>query len=174
MSCLLKEGNGYTYAILGFKREELLYDIKNCSYIEGSIMETDNDHARHMVQDVGEEGNVDRVTRILDLAVAQCKELLYPYTKHEVHRHELDDKFKEQSVYGIVLNVPNGFSQTTLNYLKELIHEYLVCRAVAEWMRITNHGKYETWVGKADDAKSELRGCLQSRLKRTRIRTHPF
>lgn len=172
MSCLLQEEEGSVYAVLGFLRDQLLYDIKNASYIEGSVMETENHHNRHMVQDVGEEGNVDRVTRILDLTIAQCREMLYPYTKHDIKRFALDDKFKEQKMYGIVLSVPKDFSQTTLNLLEQLIHELLVCKAVAEWMRLTNPAKAASWTEKADDTASEIRTSLNSRISRTRIRQH--
>lgn len=160
--------------MLSFKRDQLLYDIENYAYIEGHVMESDNTHQRHMVQDVGEEGNVDRVTRVLDLAVAKCRELLYPYIKHEIHRPELDDTLKRVPVYGMVLSVPQNFSQTTLNYLERLIHEYLVCVSVADWMSITNPAKAETWAVKAAEAESELRGCLNSRIARVRRRCHPF
>ena len=79
MSCFFEEENGIKLAVLIFRRDQLLYDIKNISYIEGSVLPQDTEaHNRHMVQDVGEEGNVDRVSRILDLCHAQAKELLYP------------------------------------------------------------------------------------------------
>lgn len=174
MSCFLEEDNGKTFAILGFSREQLLYDIKNYSYIEGHVMETENTHQRHTVQDVGEEGNVDRVTRVLDLTVAKCKDMLYPYTKHEIHRHFLHDKLKDTPVYGIVLSVPKRFSQTTLNLLEKLIHEYLVYKSVSDWMSITNPARTETWERKAQEAESEIRTCLNTRLSRVRIRCHPF
>ena len=134
MSCYLDEQNGTVEAVLSFKRDQLLYDIANYAYIEGHVMETENTHQQHTVQDVGEEGNVDRVTRVLDLNVAKCREMLYPFIKHEIHRHELDDTLKETPAYGMVLKVPQGFSQTTLNLLGRLIHEYLVCKSVADWM----------------------------------------
>lgn len=47
---------------LTFKRSELLYDVENCSFVEGDIMETENEHARHQVFDIGQSGNVNRVT----------------------------------------------------------------------------------------------------------------
>ena len=34
--------------ILVFKRKELLYDAENCSFVEGDIMKTDNEHARQV------------------------------------------------------------------------------------------------------------------------------
>ena len=174
MSCFLEESQGSLFAVLKFQRSQLLYDVKNYAYIEGSVMETDNNHNRHMVQDVGEEGNVDRVTRVLSLTVAKCKELLYPYTKHNIHRAVLDDKLREPGVYGIVLQVPTDFSQTTLNLLEKLVHEYLVCEAVADWMSITNPAKMETWKSKAEDDVSEIRVNINTRISRTRRRMHPF
>lgn len=174
MSCYLDEQGGTVEAVLSFKRDQLLYDIANYAYIEGHVMETDNTHQRHTVQDVGEDGNVDRVTRVLDLNVAKCREMLYPLIKHEIHRHELDDMLKETPAYGMVLNLPHGFSQTTLNLLERLIHEYLVCKSVADWMSITNPAKAPTWETKAQDAESEIRTCLHARIARVRRRCHPF
>lgn len=174
MSCYLDEKNGTVEAVLSFKRDQLLHDIRNYAYIEGHVMETGNTHQQHMVQDVGEEGNVDRVTRVLDLNVAKCREMLYPFIKHEIHRHKLDDTLKETPVYGMVLKVPQDFSQTTLNLLERLVHEFLVCKSVADWMSITNPGKAQTWEVKAEEAQRGIRSGLLSRLRRVRRRTHPF
>ena len=162
---------------LVFHREQLLYDIKNYAYIEGHVWGEDSPeirHAQHTLVEIGEEGNVDRMTRVLDLTMAKCRETLYPYTKHDIHRPELDDKLKEVPTYGIVLSVPTQFSQTTLNLLGKLIHEYLVCECVADWMSITNPAKQQTWKEKAEDAISEVRSCLLTRMARVRRRSHPF
>lgn len=175
MSCALEDEEDGRVGVLTFSRAQLLYDIRNYSYIEGSVMATDTaPHNRHMVQDVGEGGNVDRVTRVLDLAVAKCKEQLYPYTKHEISHPVLNDKLREPGVYGIVLKLPKDYSQTTLNLLEKLIHEYLVCESVADWMSITNPAKAETWAAKAQDAIREVRLNMNGRLARTRRRLHPF
>lgn len=174
MSCFLEEKDGRLNAVLIFKRDQLLYDIKNYAFIEGSIMDTESNHNRHTVQDVGEEGNVDRVTRVLNLTVCKCRELLYPYTKKEMHRTELNDNLREPPVYGIVLSVPTDFSQTTLYLLENLIHEYLVCKAVADWLSITNTAKAQVWEAKAEDAESEIRINLHNRIAKPRRRMHPF
>ena len=174
MSCFLEEKDGTLNAVLVFKRDQLLYDIKNYAYIEGSVMDTESNHKRHMVQDVGEEGNVDRVARVLNLTVSKCRELLYPYTKNDLHRTELNDTLREPKDYGIVLSVPADFSQTTLYLLENLIHEYLVCKAVSDWLSITNTEKAQVWETKAEDAQSEIRANLHARITRTRRRLHPF
>ena len=75
-----------------FKREDLLYDIRNNAYVEGDVMQEKTEHERHQVQDIGEDGNIDRVTRVLDLAHAECEEALFPYTKENVEQEsEMDD-----------------------------------------------------------------------------------
>ncbi len=172
--CIPEDKNGTQRAVISFMREQLLYDIRNYAFIEGSVMETDSQHNRHMVQDVGEAGNVDRVTRVLNLAMSKCKELLYPYTKNDLQRAELNDKLREPEVYGIVLTVPKDFSQTTLHLLKNLIHEYLVCTAVADWLSITNTEKAQVWKLKAEEAQSEIRINLHNRITKARRRMHPF
>lgn len=165
---------GKRLVVIILKREQLLYDIENYCYIEGDIMAEDTQHQRHMVQDVGQEGNVDRVTRVLDLAHTAVIERMYPFSQQEIHHPVIDDKLRAKPVYGIFLNVPDTFSQTTLNYLGRLVHELLVCTAVADWMSITNPAKTETWKLKAEEALSEVRGCINARMGRTRRRCHPF
>lgn len=168
------DSKGNIEVVLGFGRKELLYDIRNYAYIEGHVMQTDNVHQEHMVQDVGEEGNIDRENRILDLAVSQCKEMLYPYTKNSISRHALHDELKEQDSYGIVLRLPADFSQTTVNLLERLIHEYIVDYAVADWMSITNPQKEETWAVKAADMEERIRTALVSRTGRIRRKPSVF
>ena len=174
MNCFLDDSDGNVKAVLTYKRTQLQYDIENYAYIEGSIMQAPSAHNRHIVQDVGDKGNVDRITRVLDLAVDKCKEMLYPYTKHEIHRTEIDNNLKEVPVYGIVLSVPKTFSQTSLNLLSKLIHEYMVCEGVADWMSITNPEKAETWKSKSQEAIREVKIVLARRTQRIRRKTHPF
>lgn len=68
---------------LTFKRSELIYDAENYSFVEGDIMKTDDAHARHQVFDIGQKGNIDRVTRVLNLAHAECVEMLFPIQKRK-------------------------------------------------------------------------------------------
>ena len=157
---------------LVFRREQLLYDVKNYAYVESHVMAAETEHGKHMVADVGEEGNVDRVTRVLDLGVSMCREMLYPWAKRDIDKTELDDMLKERTEYRIEMSVPGTLSQTTLTLIEGLVHEYLVCRGVADWMSITNAQKADTWLAKAADAESEIRTTVHSRMKRTRIRQH--
>lgn len=186
MGCFLErdEQKGTVQAVLSFSRVELLYDIENIAFIEGERLRsmrgeglTVNDelvHNVHILQDIGQKGNVDRVTRVLDITMAKCREMLYQFTKHAIHRPALDNKLKEQEVYGIVLSVPEDFSQTTLNLLERTIHEYLVCTSVADWMSMTYPEKAEIWAIKAASAERDITTLINTRTSKMRRRVHPF
>lgn len=156
------------------RREELLYDIRNYCYVEGHIMADGQDEVRHTVQDVGETGNVDRVTRMLDLVHADVVERLYPFTVQELRNPVVDNCLHGRAVYGIVLNVPVEFAQSTLNLLGRLVHELMVCLTVADWMSITNPPKEETWKRKAEGLLERIGQVRSSRKGRLRIRGHWF
>ena len=160
------------------KRAELLYDAENYAYVEGDIMKSDNEHATHQVFDIGQDGNIDRVTRVLNLAHAECVEMLYPYTKKEVPNEQkpLDDILVAPEEYVIDLLLPDGdgFSITTVRLLEHLIHEYLVYRVLADWMSITNPGSQKNWEDKLANIKSRIQSALMSRRGRLRRKLTPF
>jgi len=163
---------------LTFLREQLLYDIKNLAYVEGDVLPDDAQHSKHQVQDIGEEGNVDRVTRMLDLALSRCREHLYPYTKVPVESGEtLDDVLDETEVYTIDMLVPDDFSSTTITYLEQLIHNLLVYYVLADWMSIANVANTKSaanWAAKAQDVEDEVKGVLNARTGRVRKFQSPF
>jgi hypothetical protein len=162
--------------ILVFKRKELLYDAENCSFVEGDIMKTDNEHARHQVFDIAQKGNIDRVTRVLNTAHAECVEMLYPYTKEEMldGQEALDDVLRQPETYEIRLTLPKTFSLTTLRMLKELIHEYLVCRVLADWMSITNPASEAKWEKKFAMLRNKIQTALMSRTRKIKRKLKPF
>lgn len=163
-------------AKLVFRRAELLYDVENYSFVEGDIMQEDDEHAKHQVIDIGQEGNVDRVTRVLNLAHSECVEMLYPYTKTEIpdEQEALDDVLAIPEEYTIELTLPVSFSLSTLKLLKHLIHEYLVCQVLSDWMSITNPKSQANWEGKKNTLKTKIQTSLVSRSGKVRRKLKPF
>lgn len=193
-----------------FKRSELLYDIKNYAYVEGDVMQVKTEHDRHQVQDIGETGNIDRVTKVLDLAYAESVEALFPYSKQEVEQetemdnmptvvydeepaeggsdgvktptHE-DDKAEGKTEgeanaktqdYEIQLLVPDAYSKTTVTLLVRYIHEYMVCRVMADWMSITNPTSAPKWKEKEQEMLESMKEAVNFRTKRVRRTQTPF
>ena len=167
---------GHKEVTLTFRRGELVYDAGNYSFVEADIMPEGDECRRHQVFDIGQDGNVDRVTRVLNTAHAECVEMLYPYTKEEIPEGQevLDDVLKEPEIYEIRLSLPETFSLTTLRLLEELIHEYLVCRVLADWMSITNPESEANWQRKFTTLREKIRTALVSRTKMIRRKLSPF
>ena len=161
---------------LVFDRAELVYDAENYSFVEGDIMKTDDEHVRHQVFDIGQSGNIDRVTRVLNLAHTECVEMLFPYTKQELPDEAvaLDNELAAPEAYGIEMRLPIGFSMTTVQLLKNLIHEYMVCRVVADWMSITNPSSRANWEEKFMTMKKKIQTCVMSRNGKVKRKLKPF
>lgn len=161
---------------LTFKRAELLYDAENYSFVEGDIMKADDEHGRHQVFDITQSGNIDRVTRVLNLAHAECVEMLYPYTKEKIPEGQepINDILVEPEEYKIILTLPADFSISTVKLLAEMIHEYLVCRVLSDWMSITNPASQANWEEKMARIKNKIQTCLMSRVGKVRRKLKPF
>jgi len=142
---------------LVFKRDQLVYDIANMAYVESHVMAEEEEHGRHVLADVAEAGNVDRVTRVLDLAHAAAVEMLYPLTRGEVWCGEsVSDELTEAASYCIELWLPEGFSRTTVGLLEKLVHEYMTARALADWLSVTKPEASANWAAKAEEAAREI------------------
>lgn len=176
IECTENKDKAYIVAVLLFRRKELFYDIANMAFVEGHVMVEVDDEVRHTLQDIVEEGNRDRVERILDKAHAVITEALYPYTMRQVCLDHLDNRRQYRPVFGIRLVIPKDFSQTTLNLMERLVHEYLVCDVLQDWLSITNPSKAEIWMMKRDEAHAALRRCVNNRRgpDRSRIKPHLF
>ena len=163
---------------LFFKRKALLYDISNIAFVEGDILPEGEEHERHQVSDICQDGNIDRVTRVMDLVVAHARELLFPYSKVEVDENEeQEDSLNETEMYLIELRVPDDFSKTTVTYLEKLIHDYIVYKVLEDWLIITNLKNPKSganWAAKALDLESEIECALSMRIHRVRRTLSPF
>lgn len=156
---------------LVFHREQLLYDIKNYAYIEGHVWGEENQHAQHTLMEIGEEGNVDRVNRILGVVHASAVEMLYPYTNEEPIEDEIIcDQMWTPADYKIRMNVPVTMSRTTLHLLNKLIHEFMVARVIYDWLSITHPEASRNWYDKAAEAVEEINSIKNYR---TGVLTRP-
>ena len=135
----------------------------------------DGEPIRAPVIDVGQDGNIDRVRRVLDLAFAEVVEALFPYTKLDVIEGErLNDDLLEREGYDIDLCVPLGFSRTTLSLLENLIHEYAVCCVLSDWLSMTNIAAHEKWELRKQSVLLSIRDNLGGRVGKRRRKPSVF
>lgn len=160
---------------VGLRRDELLYDIRNVAWVEGDVLPTQDEHQRHQVQDIGEDGNVDRVTRTLDLAYSECVEMLFPYTKRPIEGEVgVDNSLDAREIYLIELSLPASYSVTTVTLVRKLCHEYMVARVLADWLGITNPQAAAKWAAKAEATEKEIDKVKNLRTKAFTRKTHPW
>lgn len=159
---------------LKFLRDQLLYDIKNYAYVEGDVMGEEKQHAQHVLVEIGEEGNVDRVSRILAVVHTAVIEMLYPWTKQETIEEEIDNCLCAPDEYVVELHVPDSVSRTTMHLLSRLIHEYMVYRVLADWLSITNPDAAVNWAAKADATEGEITKAKTTHKGVFTRKTHPW
>ena len=160
---------------LTFWRTELVYDCENYSFVEADIMKEEEQHAKHQVFDIAQDGNVDRVTRVLNLCFAHCVELCYPFSKETVvDGMATDDKLVAHEKYVLTLRVPDDFSSTTVKYLTKLIHELMVDYVMQDWMSITKPASKATWQEKIDAIEGKVSTTLKGRMGPVRRPLRPF
>lgn len=156
-------------------RSELLYDIGNYAYVEGDVMHAPSEKVRAIVIDITQEGNIDRVNRILNLAYDELVEIMFPYTKEVCEDEELrDDILTEPSEYVISLLLPVLYSKTSVNLLSKLCHEYMVCRVLSDWLNITKHDAWQSWQIRLADISAQIRTRLNARRGAIRRTQSPF
>jgi hypothetical protein len=160
---------------LTFKRDEVLDDVKNYAFVEADIMQAEDEHQKHQVFDIGEDGNVDRVTRVMSLAVAEVTDMLYPFSvTHDVDDGEYVDDLTETAVYDITMRLPKEFSYDTVRLLEQLIHEYLICRIMEDWLSITKPSSQANWRAKLEDIEAKIHRALLWRKRPLRRKMSPF
>lgn len=145
--------------VLRFRRENLDYSIGNMAYVESHVMSEEAECRKHVVADILDEGNRDRVTRILGVIHAGVIEMLYPFTKIGAVEEEIVDDIWEPEEYLIEVHVPETFSRTSLHYLSRLIHEYMVYRVLSDWLSIAgdpNSASWRMWIEKASEIEGEI------------------
>lgn len=120
--------------------------------------------------------NEEMLERILNTAYAVCVEMLYPYTKEEIPKGQvdLDDILHAPEEYVINLCLPDSFSLSTVNLLNKLIHEYLIYSVLSHWMSIANPSSVENWEVKRQAVKRKIQTCLMSRRVPIRRKLKPF
>lgn len=162
-------------ATLIVSRKEVLFDVGNYAFVEGDIMTSGDEHTRHQVFDIVQDGNIERVNRVLDLAYSECVEKMYPFTKLPIVHHIVtDDIVETDDDFVFRLKTPEGFSKTTAEYLTKLLHEYMAYRVLADWLSITKPESWKNWDEKMQGVSASIKSILNHRGQKYRRTQSPF
>lgn len=181
MGCACNGSNGAQTdkrtVVLRFRRENLDYSIRNYAYVQSHVMGDGRECSKHTLCDVCEDGNRDRVSRLLAVIHSEVIEMLYPFTKHEAVEEVTVDDLWEPKEYVVVMRVPEAFSRTSVHLLNGLIHEFMVYRVLHDWITMVapeDVAMAAHWKEKAEAAAGEIEKLKNARRGVVRRKLHPW
>lgn len=140
------------------RKKALLYDIANLAYVIADTGE-DSNHILHKVRDICEEGNIDRVSRVLGLAYTHVLSVLSPIIEnhdrdldkdYSVIPHNYEIKFKTEREFHFRLTPEKKLK------IKECVHEFMVCMVLADWLGIVLPAAADVWKFRMQEAESQI------------------
>lgn len=152
-----------------FDLDELKFDIANPAYVMGDVARVNDnyghdilgdnrEHLMHQWKDVCEEGNIERVKRVISLCVGEVENLLFRWTRYGGGAHfSTDNQTRNVAEYVVEMKVPVSFAESTCVYLRDLIHEYIVSSVLEDWASITYPEAQPTWERKKNELRESLR-----------------
>jgi len=172
-------------AMVELQKEELVFDIKNTAYIfaDSYIGSDISEKQLKNAFDIGEEGNRDKLARILDSAVEDCREMLFRFTKMEMMGGGFEsDEWEEcigsptndEDAYYLAMVIPDGFARTSLHAIAVYLHDYIVNECMYEWMMLILPEAADRFWAIAEEKKKKLKEASNRTTRKTRIVLHPF
>ena len=144
------------------RKKALLYDIANLAYVIADTGDAAN-HRLHQVRDICEDGNIDRVARILGLAYSNILAALLPVIKSphiDVNRdnsseaHDYEISFRDDRHLRYLL------SKEIKLKIRETAHEYMVCMVMADWLAIIYPEAADVWKFRMEKSMGSLQGIV--------------
>ena len=165
-----------TYSIVDIelKQDDLLVDIANRLLVTANSM--DNDADTHNTKDVLDEGNQEVIMGMVSRQMYECMNILFPYAKTPIRRCRCGDGGNEADVYIIRLTFERERSETQVQELRRLIHDYIVYKCYAEWLEMTlpAANTYTIWEQKAEDTRQRIASVLVLPYEPKNLRVRPY
>lgn len=150
----------YSVVDIELKQDDLLADIANRLLVTANSM--DNDADTHNTKDALDEGNQEVIMGMVSRQMYECMNILFPYAKTPIRRCRCGDGGNEADVYIIRLTFERERSETQVQELRRLIHDYIVYKCYAEWLEMTlpAANTYTIWEQKAEDTRQRIASVL--------------
>lgn len=140
--------------MLLIKAGEVLDDVRSAGWLESELHPELNRHRRHEMADICEAGNMERVWRVLGVAVSEVRLALLKILCQCWDVSPSNDlEHPDSWHFRFLFHLPKD----TLRYIKEKIHEYLVAAVMADRTAVIIPSAALTWKQRAEDALATLR-----------------
>lgn len=157
-----------TRVTIRFKTDNLLYDIAQAGFLSSETVALrlqDNQHVKHRMKDIVEDGNVDIVIRELDNAYAHSMLQLSQFAPPSPREEEItmtDDynDYRESYDYTILINYEHA--RFLAERLTSLLHDYLVASAICRYISVVADATHssELYKQREEDALNNIVALL--------------
>lgn len=147
--------------ILTFHRDELLKDIERMADLISHDMSQET-HTRHLLADIVQDGNVDRVVRSLSFAFEWCASLLRRFTPTETEDGDrLCNKFGWEETYTLSLSVPDKFTERAAMLAEHLIHEFICVYVLWDYLSLIRPDLAGEWYARLMALEEKIKDAIQ-------------
>lgn len=143
------------YELLTIVGREVMDDVRAAAFLESELHPELDRHRRHEMADICERDNVERVWRVLGVAVAEVRVALIRILESEKALLPVN-LLQRPAAWRFRFQFP--IPKTIMIFLREKIHEYLVAAAMADRTATIIPAASAIWQRRMEDAISELRG----------------
>ncbi len=128
-------------------------DIRSAAWLEQELYPDLDRHCRHQMADICEPDNIERVWRVLATAVAEIRldllKILHPDTDPDTTNDILTPEvWRFEFLFKL--------HSSTMTFLKEKIHEYLVASVMADRTQVIIPEAAKIWKERVYSIRSEL------------------
>ncbi len=157
-----------TRVTIRLKMENLLYDIAQAGFLSAEAVASrlqDNQHVKHRMKDIAEDGNIDIVIRELDNAYShsmlQLSQFAPPSPREEIITMTDDyNDYRESYDYTILINYEHA--RFLAERLTSLLHDYLVSSAICRYISVVADATHssELYKQREEDALNNIVALL--------------
>lgn len=155
------------------KKEEILYDIENTTYLVGNSRSTGaNFEQVSNIQNSGENEDRNFILRSIDTAFGEVKRNLSRY----IDESKLTDNNDLMSAEGnLVLNlkVVDQFNEASTESLKSSVHEYIVSSSLEDWFANVKPDEMPVYQNRKVEAGTNMLAALYRKKAPVRPTTTP-
>lgn len=155
------------------KKEEILYDIENTTYLVGNSRNTGTNFEQvSNIQNSGENEDRNFILRSIDTAFGEVKRNLSRY----IDESKLTDSNDLMSAEGnLVLNlkVVDQFNEASTESLKSSVHEYVVSSSLEDWFANVKPDEMPVYQNRKMEAATNMLAALYRKKAPSRPTTTP-
>lgn len=153
------------------KKEELLYDIENTTYLVGNSRSTgDNFEQVSNIQNSGEGEDRNFILRSIEKAFNEAKRSLSRYIDETMTASD-NTLMDETGDFVLTLNVVDMFNEASTDTLKSSAHEFVIASALMDWFANVKPDEMVVYQARKAEANTSMLSALYR--KKAPIRPTP-